>query len=373
VAMKALLALFVFSCVFASVPEDGELSTYSFPQYVKDFSKIYSKEEYEIHEHIFEVRLADIIHHNSLSSQRYKKGVNKFTDMTDSEFKAYRGYNPRMSAALFASPDQPCVQQPLPTYPNDLPASIDWRTAKPAVLTPVKDQGQCGSCWAFATAETVESALALATGGNLTVLSPQNVVSCTVNPDNCGGSGGCNGAIAELGFNYIKDNGIATETNWPYKAVTGECDETSHTKVATVGGCVKLVENNYTDLLAAVATIGPIAVSVDASTWNSYSKGIYDACDKEKTMDIDHAVQLVGYGTESGTDYWIVRNSWGPNWGEAGFIRLLRHSDGGDSWCKADTTPSDGNGCDGGPSTITVCGDCGIWFDSSYPTGAKYL
>jgi len=365
-----LVAFLVVSCVFANVPEN--LKTYTFKQYVHDFNKIYSSEEYRIHEEIFELQLAEIIRHNSLPNQRYQKGVNKFTDMTEAEFKSFRGYSPRMSAALFASPDQPCVQQALPSYPDPLPVSVDWRTSKPPVLTPVKDQGQCGSCWAFATAETVESALALATG-NLTVLSPQNVVSCTPNPDNCGGSGGCNGAIAELGFTYVKNSGIATEADWPYKAITGQCDEAAHIKVATVGGCVKLVENNYTDLLTAVATIGPIAVSVDASTWNSYSKGIYDACDKEKDMDIDHAVQLVGYGTESGTDYWIVRNSWGPNWGENGFIRLLRHSDGGDSWCKKDTTPSDGNGCDGGPSTITVCGDCGIWFDSSFPTGAKYL
>jgi cathepsin L len=363
-----LLALVVVSCVIA----DSELRLYNYPEYVKAFGKIYSKEEYHVHEHIFEVRVAEILHHNSLPNQRYLKGINKFTDMTDEEFKSYRGYNPSMSAALFASPDQPCVQQPLP-FSGVLPESVDWRTAKPAVLTPVKDQGQCGSCWAFATTETIESQLSLATKGNLTVLSPQNVVSCTPNPDNCGGSGGCGGAIAELGFTYVKNNGIATEANWPYKDVSGQCDEASHTKVATVAGCVKLAENNYTDLLTAVATIGPIAVSVDASTWNSYSKGIYDGCDKEKNMDIDHAVQLVGYGTEGGSDYWIVRNSWGPNWGENGYIRLLRHSDGSDSWCKSDVTPSDGSGCDGGPSTITVCGDCGIWYDSSYPTGAKYM
>jgi len=359
--MRALI--FVLAAVFAH--------SLTFEEYVKEYNKVYGTEEYALHQRIYEHRVADIQAHNSNPSTLYQKGINKFTDMTRAELKSFRGYNSRMHRSMLGSPDQPCVDgQSLSS--GALPTSVDWRTAKPAVVSPVKDQGSCGSCWAFATAETVESALALVTG-NLTILSPQNVVSCTPNPDHCGGTGGCNGAIAELGFNYIKGNGIATEADWPYKQTTGTCNEAAHTKVATVTGCVKLAENNYTDLLTAVATIGPIAVSVDASKWSSYSKGIYNGCDVEKDYDIDHAVQLVGYGTDSGTDYWIVRNSWGPNWGEAGYIRLLRHSDGSTSSCKQDVTPADGSGCDGGPATVTVCGECGIWYDSSYPTGAKYL
>jgi len=353
-------------CTFLAVAQD-----LTFEQYVKEYGKVYTPAEYRLHASIYTHRVAEINAHNANPSAMYQKGVNKFTDMTRAELKSFRGYNRNMHTTMLGA-DNPCVAgEPLPRI--DAPASVDWRTAKPAVVSPVKDQGSCGSCWAFATAETVESSLAIATG-NLTILSPQNVVSCTPNPDHCGGTGGCNGAIAELGFDYIKNKGIATEADWPYKQTTGICNESAHTKVATVGGCVKLGENNYTDLLTAVATIGPIAVSVDASRWSSYSKGIYNGCDTEKDFDIDHAVQLVGYGTESGTDYWIVRNSWGPNWGEAGYIRLLRHSDGDTSkWCKQDVTPSDGSGCDGGPPTVTVCGECGIWYDNSYPTGAKYI
>jgi len=338
---------------------------------VKEYNKVYDHEEYVYHEKIYNFRVNEIVSHNANPTKMYEKGINKFTDMTRAELKAFRGYNRKMHTSMLGA-DNPCVAgQPL-LRSQALPASVDWRTVKPAVVTPVKDQGSCGSCWAFATAETTESALAIATG-NLTVLSPQNVVSCTPNPDHCGGTGGCNGAIAELGFDYIKNNGIATEADWPYKQTTGTCTESAHTKVATVTGCVKLAENNYTDLMTAVATFGPIAVSVDAKKWSSYTKGIYNGCDTDVDFDIDHAVQLVGYGTDSGTDYWIVRNSWGPNWGEAGYIRLLRHSDGSSTWCKPDITPSDGSGCDGGPSTVTVCGECGIWYDSSYPTGAKYL
>jgi len=345
--------------------------TMTFQEYVKEYNKVYDHEEYVYHEKIFNFRLREIKAHNANPAKMYEKGINKFTDMTQAELKAFRGYNRKMHTSMLGA-DNPCVAgQPLPST-GALPDSVDWRTNKPAVVTPVKDQGNCGSCWAFATAETTESALAIATG-NLTILSPQNVVSCTPNPDHCGGTGGCNGAIAELGFDYIKAKGIATEADWPYKQTTGTCNEATHTKVATVTGCVKLAENNYTDLMTAVATIGPIAVSVDAKKWSSYTKGIYNGCDTDVDFDIDHAVQLVGYGTESGTPYWIVRNSWGPNWGEAGYIRLLRHSDGATTWCKQDVTPADGSGCDGGPATVTVCGECGIWYDSSYPTGAKYL
>jgi len=344
---------------------------YNFENYVQYFEKVYTSEEYGLHENIFNQKLEELIAHNKNPLRSYDMGINKFTDMTESQLKAFRGYNHKMSSLFKADPDQPCDTAQL-SYPKALPASVDYRSAKPPVLTPVKDQGSCGSCWAFATVETVESALAIATNGTLEILSPQNVVSCTPNPDHCGGTGGCNGAIAELGFTYIKNNGLATEANWPYKAITGTCDESAHQKVATVGGCFKLAENNYTDLMTAVATIGPIAVSVDASRWSSYAKGIYNGCDTEKDYDIDHAVQLVGYGSENGQDYWIVRNSWGPNWGEAGYIRLLRHSDGSDQWCKQDITPGDGSGCDSGPPVVTVCGECGIWYDSSYPTGAKY-
>jgi len=346
-------------------------SAYTFEQYVKDYNKVYTGTEYALHQRIFNHRVEEIERHNANPSAMYQKGINKFTDMTHEELKTFRGYNAKMHGTMLGA-DNPCVAGQLAARVGALPDSVDWRTVKPAVVSPVKDQGSCGSCWAFATAETVESSLAIATG-NLTILSPQNVVSCTPNPDNCGGTGGCNGAIAELGFTYIKNKGIATEADWPYKATTGVCNETAHTKVATVTGCVKLAENNYTDLMTAVATLGPIAVSVDAKKWSAYTKGIYNGCDTEVDYDIDHAVQLVGYGTENGTAYWIVRNSWGPNWGEAGYIRLLRHTDGSSQWCKQDVTPSDGSGCDGGPSTVTVCGECGIWYDSSYPTGAKYL
>jgi len=203
------------------------------------------------------------------------------------------------------------------------------------------------------------------------MLSPQNIVDCTPNPQQCGGSGGCNGATAELGLGYVRDYGISLDADYPYTAQTGTCLNQTIAKAATVKNFVKLPENNYTALMIAVAKIGPIAVSAAAGAWNSYGGGVF-TCDSSQT-DIDHAIQLVGYGTDpDGGDYWLVRNSWGMGWGESGYIRMQRHSDGDMSkWCGTDSTPSDGSGCQGGPPTVQVCGSCGIWYDTCYPVGGS--
>jgi len=333
---------------------------------LEDFGKSYdSSAEYDTRKHLFDARVAEVLAHNNADGISWKKGINKFSDMTVEEFKMNLGHSSSMSQTMRSSmPLAPAMQVPN----GGLPDSVDWRTK--GVVSAVKDQGGCGSCWAFAAVETIESTLSQATGKNL-ILSTQNMVSCTPNPHHCGGTGGCAGATSELGFQYVADKGIASEKDYPYRAQTGKCDETKP-KVAHIQSFVKLRENNYTDLVTAVATIGPIAVSVDAEPWMSYSSGVFTGCGLSR-IDINHAVQLVGYGTASGKDYWIVRNSWGKFWGESGYIRIFKHSDGDMKWCGPDPTPQDGTGCDGGPPEVTVCGSCGIWYDSSYSVGASLL
>jgi len=249
---------------------------------------------------------------------------------------------------------------------TDLPISVDWRNS--SIVTDVKDQGMCGSCWAFAATECIESAVAQATG-QLLVLSEQNMVDCTPNPEHCGGTGGCSGATAELGYSYVMANGIAAEADYPYEAYDGKCNETIP-KAASITNFVTLPQNDYHALMVAVATIGPIAVTVAANSWGLYSSGVFMGCPKPGAdVDLNHGVQLVGYGTDPrGGDYWLVRNSWGSGWGEDGYIRIQRHSDGSSKWCSLDHEPLDGVGCPGGPSVITVCGSCGIWYDNAYPT-----
>jgi len=310
---------------------------------------------------LFEQRIGEIIAHNSNPANSWKKGVNKFTDRTDVERSGFFGYDSSMSATM---PQSTLQAQPL----KDLPAAVDWR--KKGVVTPVKNQGSCGSCWAFAAVETLESFLILAVNATR-LLSPQNMLACTPNPQHCGGTGGCSGATSELGYQYVADKGIASEADYPYRARDTPCDETKPKTVKSTG-FVKLPENDYAALATAVATLGPMAVSVDASEWFAYSSGVFTGCPTSR-IDINHAVQAVGYGTDGGRDYWTVRNSWGGTWGEQGYIRIFKFSDGAKSHCGIDPSPQDGTGCDGGPSQVTVCGSCGIWYDSSYPTGVTLV
>lgn len=198
---------------------------------------------------------------------------------------------------------------------------------------------------------------------------------CAPNPNACGGTGGCNGATAEIAFDYLAGSaGIFQEYQQGYDAYGGSnsaCTLPVGSPKAKIGGYVRLAENNYTALMNAIATVGPVAVSVDAN-WGGYESGIFKGCDPTANVDIDHAVVLVGYGEEEGQKYWLVRNSWSPTWGEKGYIRVAR-SDNDDANCAVDSTPSDGTACAGDTKPVKVCGTCGILYDSAYPTGAKSL
>lgn len=137
------------------------------------------------------------------------------------------------------------------------------------------------------------------------------------------------------------------------------------TKAAKTHGFVKLPANNPDAMLATLASTGPLSVNVDASTWHLYTGGIYNGC-VGPNLDINHVVQAVGYGVDSNNNqYWLVRNSWGTSWGESGYIRLYR---GPLETCYVDNTPGDGTACKNETQPQHVCGTCGIWFDTSYPT-----
>jgi cathepsin L len=148
------------------------------------------------------------------------------------------------------------------------------------------------------------------------------------------------------------------------------CNTAKTTAAARIKDLVKLHPNNYTDVITHLAEKGPLAINVWAEHWQTYSSGVFDGCLNTSNVDIDHVVQLVGYGTDAKSgDYWLVRNSWGASWGEAGYIRVKRFSED-EAYCGKDTTPADGTGCSDGPSVVDVCGMCGILYDASYPIGA---
>lgn len=279
--------------------------------------------------------------------------MNAFADWTPEEFKRL------LSKRNGLQTSQTPTIMPLKTQAN--PESVDWRTKN--VVTPVKNQGGCGSCWAFSAIESVESHYAIATGKLLT-LAPQAYVDCVQNPSDCGGTGGCEGATMELAFNLTAEKGVPLETDLPYRGRDQKCS--SYQAAVKVASYVKLPVNNADALETALATKGPISVTVAAGPWMLYGGGIFTGCSKSpfgSGADLDHGVQAVGYTKE----YWIVRNSWGPHWGKNGYILLSRSSD---DKTFIDKSPTDGVACKPYPKTQTVGGECGVLFDTSYPTGA---
>merc|ERR1711988_178575 len=218
---------------------------------------------------------------------------------------------------------------------RDLPESVDWRDK--GAVSEVKDQG---SCWAFCTTEMIESYAAINTG-NPPTLSSQQVTSCTPNTLSCGGTGGCMGSIPQLGYTYLQLFGHVTEDDWPYTSgnggVTGECAYDYNGMPPAVGltGYNTLTANDQDAVMTHLAEVGPLAVAVYASGWGGYSGGVYDGCSYDANIALNHAVQLVGYGTDDSLgDYWIVRRG------------------------ETDSTPMDGTACSGGPGNDEqhVCG-----------------
>jgi cathepsin L len=346
------------------LPGERDFTNYTYEDYLEEFPKNYMPEEIVARKATFLANLDRIREHNSEPSKTWFMTVNEFADWTNEEFRAKRmGARPELDQREFVGEFEA-------TNVEGLPASVDWRT-KEGVMTEVKNQGGCGSCWAFSTVETLESHLAIATGQPAPVLSPQQLVSCAPNPNDCGGTGGCQGSIQTLGFNYTKTAGITTESSYPYQGVTGTCQQSRIKPVATNDGYIKLKVNDYASLVSAVATKGPIAISLAAGSfgWQLYGGGVLTKCD----CDQDHAVQLVGYGTDqSKGDYWLVRNSWGAGWGEKGYIRIQRFGLGKEPTC-TDKTPQDGEACKGDTKPRTYAGLCGIMGSSSYPTGMKQV
>jgi cathepsin L len=370
------------ACVTSALPTSSE----EFKSFQATYKKSYATAEEALkRQAIFEANLAKIAAHNKDPRWTYSLGVNQFADMTSEEFATIYakgiGRNPAHDLAE-AKPRDTSSDKPVEALPKEL----DWRTKN--VVTPAKNQGGCGSCWAFSTAETLESHIAIKTG-KLLEFSPQEFVSCAPNPNHCGGTGGCQGSTQPLGFKYAISKGITTEKSYPYSGTTGTCQPTKIKSVATISGYEVLPTNNYSALMNAVVNVGPIAISAAAEPWQLYSHGVYNG---QCGADVDHAIQLVGYGTQgnssstsrhllgggggggAGGDYWLVRNSWGASWGEKGYIRIKRFGAGKEP-CETDNTPGDGYACEKppGPKSLKVCGLCGIMSASSYPTGGKLV
>jgi len=280
----------------------------AFVNFVNKYQKSYPHDEFFARYEIFKSNY-DLIRAHNVQSSSYSMGVNQFADLTSAEFvERYTGLNPL-----------PLAAHPMPELPLANP-SADWRTKN--AVTPIKNQQQCGSCWAFSTTGSVEGAWALKTG-TLVSLSEQQLVDCSA----AEGNQGCNGGLMDDAFQYIITNkGICTEASYPYTAVTGTC-QTTCKNVATISSFADVPAGNETALLTAAGQ-QPISIAIEAdqSGFQFYSGGVYD--DATCGTALDHGVLIVGFDTDtgaSGKDFWIVKNSWGNTWGEAGYIRMVRN------------------------------------------------
>ncbi|KAL0914733.1 hypothetical protein M5K25_015109 [Dendrobium thyrsiflorum] len=284
----------------------------------------------------FEVFKDNLKHIDETNKKRtsYWLGLNEFADLSHEEFRMmYLGLKPNFTRRQEATSSDKSEFM----YENavELPKSVDWR--KKGAITPVKNQGACGSCWAFSTVVAVEGINKIMTG-NLTSLSEQELIDCDKPLNN-----GCNGGLMDYAFQYIvSSGGLHTEDDYPYLMEEGTCDDKRGAlQVVTITGYEDVPENNEASLLKALAH-QPVSVAIEASgrDFQFYTGGIFDGpCGTE----LDHGVAAVGYGSSKSEDYIIVKNSWGSKWGEKGYIRMKR-------------------------STANKEGLCGIYKMASYPT-----
>ncbi|KAE8573119.1 procathepsin L [Halyomorpha halys] len=209
----------------------------------------------------------------------------------------------------------------VPPANENLPISVDWRPK--GAVTGVKDQLQCGSCWAFSSTGSIEGQHFLKTG-KLVSLSEQNLMDCST----AEGNESCHGGRSDYAFKYVmKNKGIDTEATYPYTAQDSTTCKFRKADIgATITGYKKIQKDSESALQSAVANVGPVSVAIDASDeyFHFYDSGVYYREDCSTRL-LDHAVLVVGYGTENGKDYWLVKNSWGKNWGIDGYVKMSRN------------------------------------------------
>ncbi|XP_061164739.1 procathepsin L-like [Saccostrea echinata] len=306
--------------VFLVCTSYGSLSDVFLDKEWEDFKhiygKIYSQQEEQERKLIWKENIDFINKHNTeadLGHHSYRLGMNKYGDMTSEEVSAIlngaRGFSV-MNGSTFLPPNN-----------LRLPDTVDWRTK--GYVTPVKDQGRCGSCWAFSTTGALEGQHFRKTR-KLVSLSEQNLLDCDKK------SHGCQGGLPEEAFKYIKENGgIDTEESYPYVGKNQfKCKFRPSNVGAKCTGIVNIPSGNELQLQKAVASVGPISVAIDASvkTFHLYKEGVYNE-KRCSTRQLDHAVLVVGYGVYEGDEYWLVKNSWSKSWGMDGYIMMSRNKD----------------------------------------------
>ena len=285
-----LAVVSVATVLFSQVDMKAEVSP--FEAWKAAHSMKFESFENTYRERIFLANLAEITLHNSKLSKSYTMGLNQFSALTQEEFaQQFLGLNlPEGVETVSEDLEYPIV------------GDVDWTTQ--GAVTPIKNQGQCGSCWAFSTTGSLEGLSKLAYG-TLQSFSEQQLVDCSGKY----GNQACNGGLMDNAFKFVKDNGIVLESEYAYKAVKQACAKP--TGPFKISGFTDVKDCNT---LATAVAERPVSVAVDANNWSKYASGVFNNCGKS----LDHGVLLVGVVGGN----WKIKNSWGTGWGESGFIRL---------------------------------------------------
>lgn len=308
--MKYLYFLFFIQCAFA---------INSFEEFKEFYNKKYSSfEEEQYRQNVFYNNLQRIVYHNSINKD-FKLKMNNFGDLYSDEYYTSVKLDRKFHSSYEFSN-------------SDIPTSIDW--VKRGVVSPVKNQGQCGSCYAFSTTGALEGLYGILYNKSIS-FSEQQIMDCSVKE----GDNGCDGGLMDYGFQYVIDaKGICKEEEYPYKEQNGTCHICD--KVFNITGFVDVSQNNETALMYAVAQ-QPVSVAIQADSFEFqfYSHGVFTGYCGNAPFDLDHGVLAVGYGSEDGKDYWLAKNSWGT-WGNAGYIKLERNVNYKEGKCGIAMQPS---------------------------------
>jgi C1A family cysteine protease len=315
-------------CVSASLDEE-------FAAFKLKHKKVYaSADEEAMRKQVFAAGVARIASRNSAAAARkasVRFAVNQFTDLEPAEFQKHyltanvtQPHTPAQARRLRNKYERSWSAEKKAAVESVAQATsfIDWR--QHGLVTRVKNQAQCGSCWAFSATEEIESMLLKtypSRYSNATLaLSPQQIVDCD------GTSAGCGGGLTESAWDYvISAGGIESNASYPYKAVDQQCAFDASKVVATIKSYTAATSwYSETELLSTLVKEGPVSICLDASSWQDYSSGVMDRLECAWIDQLDHCVQLVGYNAKgpNGVAYWMVRNSWTTSWGIEGYIWL---------------------------------------------------
>lgn len=305
-----------------------------FKQFMVKYDKSYESYEEELYrEQVFIDNYQLIMEHNQVDTHNFKLEMNEYMDKYSHEMT--KGYIPSFNYYLRKTRN--CLE-----FGNDitcpevdtLPQVVDWREHN--AVTPVKNQGQCGSCWSFSATGAMEGAWSIA-NGELVSFSEQQLMDCS----KLYGNMGCNGGLMDSAFRYAIDNGMCEEEQQPYEAVDGSCKDVTCSKSYEFDECYDVEPLNQYALKVAVSK-QPVSVAIQADKpiFQFYSSGVIDS--DSCGTSLDHGVLVVGYGTENGIDYWLVKNSWGPEWGDEGYVKIARDDNSTTSpgICGIASTPS---------------------------------